>query len=185
MNFTQMEIEGVMIIEPDVYEDARGYLMECYNRRTFAENGISAAFIQDNVSRSAKGTLRGLHYQLDPNAQGKLVRVTEGAVFDVAVDIRKGSPTFGKWVGTELSAGNRKAMYVPAGFAHGFLVLSNEAEFTYKVTDFYTPEADRCIAWNDPEIGIQWPAEPDPAKMSERDQNAPMLADAEINYSYD
>ena len=149
-------IADLRIIEPKVFGDARGFFYESFNQKAFNEaTGLDVNFVQDNHSRSAKGVLRGLHYQIE-QPQGKLVRVVRGAVFDVAVDIRKGSPTFGKWVGMELSEDNRKQLWIPVGFAHGFLVTSDSAEFLYKTTDYYAPEHERCIAWNDPAIGIEW-----------------------------
>jgi dTDP-4-dehydrorhamnose 3,5-epimerase len=184
MNFKRTPLEGVWVIEPRVFRDARGLFFESYNARTYREGGIGEAFVQDNVSRSVRGTLRGLHYQLEPHAQGKLVRVTSGEVFDVAVDIRRGSPTFGRWFGLRLSGENLHALYVPPGFAHGFLVLSDFAEFHYKCTDFYAPESDRGIRWNDPAIGIEWPVEPDASLLSQKDRDAPLLADADINFRY-
>ncbi|HWP47612.1 MAG TPA: dTDP-4-dehydrorhamnose 3,5-epimerase [Candidatus Limnocylindrales bacterium] len=184
MRFIKTKFKGLLIIEPQIFRDVRGFFMESYNRRKFSENGIPSEFVQDNISRSVKGTLRGLHYQLNPHSQGKLVRVTEGAVFDVAVDIRFGSPTFGQWFGYILSAENRHALYIPPGFAHGFCVLTDEAEFTYKCTAFYVPEAERAIIWNDPQIAIQWPITPDPNLMSEKDKNAPTLSRAEINFYF-
>ena len=145
-----------MLIEPDVYGDSRGFFMETWHASKYAEQGLDVNFVQDNHSRSQRGVLRGLHYQLE-QPQGKLVRVSLGAVFDVAVDIRKGSPTFGQWVGVELSSENFKQLYVPPGFAHGFCVLSESADFFYKCTDFYAPEYEQGILWNDPDIGIKWP----------------------------
>ena len=157
MKASATAIEGVLILEPKVFGDARGFFMESYNRRTFADvSGLDIDFVQDNHSRSARGVLRGLHYQLR-QPQGKLVRVAAGAVFDVAVDIRRGSPTFGRWVGVELTAENQRQLWVPAGLAHGFVVLSESADFLYKTTDYYAPEHERCIAWDDPAIGIAWP----------------------------
>lgn len=149
-------IDGLCVIEPTVHGDERGYFMETYNKRDMEEAGLSMEFVQDNQSKSVKGVLRGLHYQIN-YPQGKLVRVTKGCVFDVAVDIRKGSKTYGKWFGVELSEENKKQFYIPTGFAHGFLVLSDEAEFCYKCTDFYHPNDEGGIAWNDPTIGIEWP----------------------------
>ena len=157
MKASATAIEGVLILEPKVFGDARGFFMETYNRRTFADvSGLDIDFVQDNHSRSARGVLRGLHYQLR-QPQGKLVRVAAGAVFDVAVDIRRASPTFGRWVGVELTAENQRQLWVPAGLAHGFVVLSESADFLYKTTDYYAPEHERCIAWDDPAIGIAWP----------------------------
>ncbi len=157
MNAQSTAIEGVFVLEPKVFGDARGFFMESYNRRAFREaTGLDIDFVQDNHSRSRKGVLRGLHYQLR-QPQGKLVRVTHGAVFDVAVDIRRGSATFGRWVGVELSADNHRQLWVPPGLAHGFVVLSDSADFLYKTTDYYAPEHERSIAWDDPAIGIDWP----------------------------
>lgn len=154
---TTTPIDGVLVLEPKVFGDARGFFFESFNARDFEQaTGLNMAFVQDNHSKSAKGVLRGLHYQVQ-HAQGKLVRVTQGAVFDVVVDIRKGSPTFGQWFGQELSAENKKQMWIPAGLAHGFLVTSESAEFLYKTTDYYYPEFERSLLWNDPDIGIQWP----------------------------
>jgi len=150
-------IDGVLILEPRVFGDARGFFMESYNRSVFAQaTGLDIDFVQDNHSRSRRGVLRGLHYQVR-QPQGKLVRVSQGAVFDVAVDIRQGSPSFGRWVGVELSADNQRQLWVPAGMAHGFVVLTDSADFLYKATDFYAPQFERGIAWNDPAIGVQWP----------------------------
>ena len=154
--FTQTEIPGVVVIEPQVFGDDRGYFMETYQKDQFAAAGIDKEFVQDNQSRSTRGVLRGLHFQKN-HTQGKLVRVTKGEVYDVAVDCRPHSATFGKWVGVTLSEDNKKMFYIPEGFAHGFLVLSDVAEFCYKCTDFYHPGDEGGLAWNDPEIGIQWP----------------------------
>lgn len=153
---TKCDIEGLYIIEPTTYGDDRGYFMETYNQQDMKEAGLDMVFVQDNQSMSKKGVLRGLHFQKE-HPQGKLVRVIKGRVFDVAVDLRKNSPTFGQWYGEELSAENKKQFYISEGFAHGFLVLSDEAEFCYKVTDFYNPGDEGGMAWNDPEIGIEWP----------------------------
>ena len=167
---TSCEIEGLYVIEPTVFPDARGYFVETYNQRDMEEAGLNMAFVQDNQSMSAKGVLRGLHFQIE-HPQGKLVRVIRGRVFDVAVDLRKGSATFGKWHGVELSAENKKQFYVPEGFAHGFLVLSEEAEFCYKCTDFYHPGDEGGLRWDDPEIGIEWPLEEGiQVQLAERDQ---------------
>ena len=156
INVTKCEIEGLYVIEPAVHGDSRGYFMETYNKRDMEEYGLNMNFVQDNQSKSIKGVLRGLHFQKE-FPQGKLVRVIKGRVFDVAVDLRKNSKTYGKWYGIELSEENRKQFYISEGFAHGFLVLSDEAEFCYKVTDFYHPGDEGGLAWNDPEIGIEWP----------------------------
>jgi dTDP-4-dehydrorhamnose 3,5-epimerase len=154
---TTTPIDGVLVLEPKVFGDARGFFFESFNARDFEQaTGLKEIFVQDNHSKSGKGVLRGLHYQVQ-HAQGKLVRVSQGAVFDVAVDIRKGSPTFGKWFGLELSAENKKQVWVPAGLAHGFLVTSESAEFLYKTTDYYHPEFERSLLWSDPAIGIDWP----------------------------
>lgn len=156
MNVIRTEIPDVLILEPKVFGDARGFFLESYNERVFREcTGLDVQFVQDNHSRSGKGVLRGLHYQLE-QPQGKLVRVVRGRVFDVAVDIRKSSPTFGRWVGTELSEENHRQFWLPAGFAHGFVVLSHSADFLYKTTDYYAPQHERCIIWSDPEIEIDW-----------------------------
>lgn len=155
-NFTKTDIDGVMIIEQKMFGDNRGYFMETYEEKQFFEAGITTKFVQDNQSKSTKGVLRGLHFQ-KTHPQAKLVRVIKGAVYDVAVDLRKNSPTFGKYIGTVLTAENKKQFFIPKGFAHGFLVLSDEAEFVYKCDDFYCPEDEGGIAWNDPEIGIDWP----------------------------
>ena len=156
MKITPTKIPDALIIEADVFGDERGFFMESWHRQKFAENGLDVDFVQDNHSRSSKGVLRGLHYQLR-QPQGKLVRVTAGAVFDVAVDIRKGSPWFGQWVGLELSGANHTQFYVPPGFAHGFCVLSESADFLYKCTDYYAPQHEQGLLWDDPQIGIQWP----------------------------
>ncbi len=176
-------LEGVYILEPTVFEDHRGFFMESYNKKDFEEIGLNFNFVQDNHSLSAKaGTLRGLHYQLNPKAQTKIVRCLRGAIYDVVVDIRKGSPTFGQWIGVILTADNRRQIVVPKGFAHGILTLVPETEIMYKVDEYYSPEHDRSIRWNDPEIGIDWPIS-NPI-LSEKDKNAPLLSDAEINFYY-
>ena len=179
MQVIQTAIPEILVFEPKVFGDARGFFFESYNENLFyAATGLRPNFVQDNHSRSAQGVLRGLHYQIQ-QPQGKLVRVTAGEVFDVAVDIRKSSPTFGQWVGMHLSADNHRMMWVPAGFAHGFLVLSEYAEFLYKTTDFYAPQHERSIAWNDPDINIQWPLGASPV-LSTKDQQACLLKDAEL-----
>ncbi len=171
-------IPDVLIIEPNVFGDERGFFFESFNRRQFAKlTGREVDFVQDNHSRSAKNVLRGLHYQIQ-QAQGKLVRVVQGEVFDVVVDIRKFSPTFGQHVGVKLSADNKRMLWIPEGFAHGFLVLSDTAEFLYKTTDYWAPEFERSLAWNDPDIGIQWPIQGAPT-LSAKDQQASPLAKAE------
>ena len=171
-------LPGVLCIEPEVFEDARGFFLESWNRRTFAAQGIDVDFVQDNHSRSGKGVLRGLHYQLH-EPQGRLVRVTQGRVFDVVVDVRRSSPHFGQWMGHELSAENRHMLWIPPGFAHGFLVLSDSADFLYKTTAYYAPQWDRGIRWDDPDIGIAWPLEGAPL-LSPKDQAQPLLKDAEV-----
>jgi len=176
---TATALPEVKIIEPKVFGDARGYFYESFNAREFAEHvAAGVEFVQDNHSRSAKGVLRGLHYQIQ-HAQGKLVRVTHGEVFDVAVDIRRSSRTFGQWVGVHLSAENKRQMWVPPGFAHGFAVLSETAEFLYKTTDYWFPEHERCLIWNDVQIGIAWPLDGEPV-LASKDANGKRLADAEV-----
>ena len=178
MKITATAIPDVLIIEPQVFGDDRGFFFESFNQAKFQTAiGRKVNFVQDNHSRSVKNVLRGLHYQIQ-QPQGKLVRVVQGEVFDVAVDIRKSSPTFGQWVGAILSADNKKQLWVPAGFAHGFVVLTDTAEFLYKTTDYYAPEFERCLAWNDPTIGIQWPIEIEPA-LSAKDLLGKRLAQAE------
>jgi len=177
MILTPTSIADLLILEPKVYGDSRGYFLESYNAGKFAAvTGLVPNFVQDNHSRSSKGVLRGLHYQLPPHAQGKLVRCVRGAVFDVAVDIRQNSPTFGKWVGVELSEDNHKQFWIPPGFAHGFFTLSDTADFLYKTTAEYAPSHDRGIAWNDPAIGIEWPDVGVPPQLSAKDQAARHLA---------
>jgi dTDP-4-dehydrorhamnose 3,5-epimerase len=184
MRFIETKFKEVYILEPTVYGDNRGWFMETYSDTKLKESGINIKFVQDNHSFSAeRGTLRGLHYQLNPKAQTKLVRCTRGSIFDVAVDIRKGSPTFGEWVGFELTSKNKKQLLIPKGFAHGFITLTNDAEVQYKVDEFYTPECDRGIIWNDPEIGIEWPIDLTPI-LSEKDEKAPFLKEAENNFIY-
>lgn len=175
MKATPLAIPDVLLIEPKVFGDDRGFFYESFNQRAFAEaTGLDLCFVQDNHSKSARNVLRGLHYQLPPRAQGKLVRVVAGEVFDVAVDIRRESPTFGRWVGEVLSAENKRQLWIPPGLAHGFLVLSETAEFLYKTTDYYTPECERCIAWNDPALGVEWPLQGVPI-LSTKDASAPLL----------
>jgi dTDP-4-dehydrorhamnose 3,5-epimerase len=180
MKVTPTAIPDVLVIEPKVFGDARGFFYESFNGRAFDEAvGRHVDFVQDNHSRSVKGVLRGLHYQIQ-QPQGKLVRVARGAVFDVAVDIRKSSPTFGKWVGVELTEENHKQLWVPEGFAHGFLVVSESADFLYKTTDYYAPAHERSIRWNDPSIGILWPETGVPAQLSAKDQQARTMDNAEF-----
>lgn len=181
MKFTATPLSDVFVIEPRLFGDARGFFLESFNAKVFREGtGAQVDFVQDNHSRSNRGVLRGLHYQLQ-QAQGKLVRVVEGEVFDVAVDLRRSSRTFGQWFGTHLSAENHRQLWVPAGFGHGFLVLSESAQFLYKTTDFYAPQYERSLLWSDPQIGIQWPSVPgmDQPLLSEKDRNAVSLKDAE------
>lgn len=169
-----------LVIEPEIYEDSRGFFLESFRLDRFRHLvGSQVAFVQDNHSRSAQKVLRGMHFQLAPRAQGKLVRVVRGAVFDVAVDIRRSSSTFGDWFGVELSEDNHKQLWIPPGFAHGFLALTDPADLLYKVTEYYSPEHDRSIRWDDPEIGIDWPLDGEPI-VSEKDANAPYLRDAEV-----
>mgnify|MGYP000479335337 FL=1 len=183
MEFIRTAIEDVILVKPKVFGDERGFFMESYRKSLFQANGIVPEFIQDNHSKAAKGVLRGLHYQLDPKAQGKLVRCVSGAVFDVAVDIRRGSPTFGQWFGCELSAENKYMLWIPAGFAHGFVTLEDNTEFLYKTTGEYAPECDRGIKYDDPAIGIEWPVLGE-LLLSDKDQKQPLLKDAEINFNY-
>jgi dTDP-4-dehydrorhamnose 3,5-epimerase len=179
MKIIPTDLPEVLILEPTVFGDARGFFYESFNSKKFAElTGVKLAFVQDNHSKSAKNVLRGLHYQIQ-QAQGKLVRVTSGEVFDVAVDVRKSSSRFGQWTGTTLSAENHRQMWIPPGFAHGFLVTSDSAEFLYKTTDFWAPEYERCIRWDDPSIAISWPLETPPS-LSNKDAQGSFLADAEV-----
>lgn len=178
MKVIQTTIPEVLIIEPQVFGDERGFFMESFNQKKFEkETGVQLNFVQDNYSRSSKGVLRGLHYQIE-QAQGKLVYVGSGCVFDVAVDIRKSSATFGQWVGVELSEQNHRQLWVPPGFAHGFLVMSEQVDFMYKTTDYYAPEHERAILWNDPQLGIEWPDNSKP-QLSGKDQLAMLFKDAE------
>jgi dTDP-4-dehydrorhamnose 3,5-epimerase len=179
MRVISTEIPDVLIVEPKVFGDARGFFFESYNQQQWeAATGLTHAFVQDNHSRSAKGVLRGLHYQI-AQPQGKLVRCVVGEVFDVAVDLRANSPTLGKWVGVHLSADNKRQMWIPEGFAHGFLVLSESAEFLYKTTDYYAPQHERSIAWNDPGLAIAWPLDGNP-QLSSKDTAAPGFTEAEL-----
>ena len=178
MECTPTRIPAVLLIRPRVFGDGRGYFLETWQRQRFEAAGIEASFVQDNLSRSTRGTLRGLHYQM-PQAQGKLVSVVRGEVFDVAVDLRESSPTFGRWVATVLSDQNHEALWIPPGFAHGFLTLSETADFLYKCTDYYAPSCERSIRWDDPTLGIEWPALGEPPILSPRDAAAPAFADAE------
>lgn len=181
MNVIKTAIDGVLILEPKVFGDARGFFMESFNQKVFDEAvGHSVKFVQDNHSRSVKGVLRGLHYQLPPHAQGKLVRVTQGSVFDVAVDIRPGSTTFGDWVGVELSGENHRQFWLPPGMAHGFLVTSDSADFLYKATDFYAPQFEACLLWSDPNVGIVWPDVGVAPQLAPKDAAAPALSEAKV-----
>lgn len=180
MKVTSTAIPDVLSIEPKVFGDARGFFFESFNQRAFEDaTGVSTTFVQDNHSRSARGVLRGLHYQFH-NPQGKLVRVVRGAVFDVAVDIRRSSPTFGRWIGVELSEDNHRQLWVPPGLAHGFLVLSEMADFLYKTTEYYAPNHERCIAWNDPDIGVNWPDAGAGPMLSTKDQLGQPFVTAEV-----
>ena len=179
MNVVTTDLPGVLIIEPKVFGDERGFFYESFNAKAFEEaTGLNTPFVQDNHSRSQKGVLRGLHYQLQ-NTQGKLVRVTAGEVLDVAVDIRRSSPHFGKWVAVRLSAANNRQLWIPEGFAHGFVVLSDYAEFLYKTTDYYNPSAERCIRWDDPDLAIDWQLDAAP-QLSAKDKVGVLLKDAEV-----
>lgn len=178
MKVIETQLAGPLIIEPKVFGDHRGFFLESYNLRSYAEAGLDVAFVQDNHSRSARGVLRGLHYQIR-QPQGKLVRVVRGAVFDVAVDLRRSSPDFGRWTGCELSEDNHRQFWIPPGFAHGFLVLSDTADFLYKTTDYYAPEHERCLAWNDPAVAVEWPLEGEPL-LSGKDREGKALEDCEV-----
>ncbi|NOJ77030.1 dTDP-4-dehydrorhamnose 3,5-epimerase [Myxococcus xanthus] len=181
MKVTPLEIPDVLLLEPKVFGDDRGFFMEMFHAARYAAAGIPGPFVQDNYSRSAKGTLRGLHFQ-EPQAQGKLVQVLAGAVYDVAVDVRRGSSTFGQWVAVELSSDNRRQLWVPPGFAHGFCVVSDSADFHYKCTALYAPETERSVVWNDPDLAIPWPvSEP---RLSPKDAQAPRLRDAPLLPEY-
>ena len=179
MKVTPTAIEGVLILEPKVFGDARGFFVESFNQQVFNQAvGSDIVFVQDNHSKSAQGVLRGLHYQVPPHAQGKLVRVTQGSVFDVAVDIRPASPTFGRWVGVELTGENHRQLWLPPGMAHGFLVTRPSADFLYKTTNFYAPQSEGCVLWSDPALDIQWPDVGVPVQLAAKDLAAPPLAQA-------
>ena len=179
MNVRPTRLPEVLIVEPTVFGDERGFFYESFNEREFAEKtGVTTRFVQDNHSRSQRNVLRGLHYQIE-NPQGKLVRVVVGEVLDVAVDLRRSSPCFGQWTSVRLSARNQRQLWIPAGFAHGFLVLSESAEFLYKTTDYYNPAAERCLLWNDPELAIDWKLD-GPPQLSAKDQNGKLLKDADL-----
>ena len=184
MNVIETALAGVRILEPQVFGDARGWFMESWSKKKMEDAGITVDFVQDNHSFSAqKGTLRGLHYQLNPMAQAKLLRVSRGAIFDVAVDIRRGSPTYAKWVGVDLTAENARQLFIPRGFAHGFITLTDDVEVQYKADNFYAPDCDGNIRWDDPEIGVAWPLAP--VVLSEKDAKAPLLsARTELNFTY-
>ena len=184
MNTIKTELEGLLIIEPKVFNDSRGYFYESYNESRFQDAGLKYIFVQDNQSKSAYGVIRGLHYQLEPYAQTKLIRVLQGKIFDVAVDIRKGSSTFGKWFGLELSEDNYKQLLIPKGFAHGFSVLSQTAVILYKCDDFYTPNAERGIIYNDKTLNIDWHVRPDDAIVSDKDKELQAFDQAEMNFKY-
>lgn len=180
MKVQPLAIDGVLLFEPDIFADERGFLFESFNLKKFQEHtGLCPNFVQDNHSYSHKGVLRGLHYQLPPHTQEKLVRVVQGEVFDVSVDIRRDSPTFGQWAGVCLSAGNARQLWIPSGFAHGYVVLSDSAEVLYKATDYYVPSHERCIAWNDPAIGIDWPI-PEAPQLSVKDRAGKLLSQTEL-----
>ncbi len=184
MKIIETPISGLLIIEPRVFADDRGYFFESYNESNFEKHGLVHRYVQDNESKSHRGVIRGLHYQLEPYSQTKLIRVIRGTVYDVAVDVRKGSPTFGQWYGLEVSAANRKQFYIPKGFAHGFSVLSEYAIFSYKCDQFYNPASERGIRYDDPALGIDWKLSEAEALVSEKDMLLPFLADAEMNFSY-
>lgn len=181
-SITETELPGVWELHTGLIHDDRGFFSELYSSRAWAEAGIDAEFVQDNLSESKEGVLRGMHYQMNPHAINKFVRVLRGRIFDVAVDLRKGSPTFGRWVGRELSAENGIALWIPAGFAHGFMALDDHSLVLYKQTGFHVPESERSLNYADPTIGIEWPREP--ALVSDKDRNAPMLDAVETNFEY-
>lgn len=179
MKVIESVLNGVFLMEPRVFGDARGFFLESFNAKVFKElTGVTAEFVQDNHSRSMRGVLRGLHYQIK-QPQGKLVRVVVGSVYDVAVDLRRSSPTFGQWFGAELSADNKRVMWIPPGFAHGFMVTSDVAEFLYKTTDYWAPEHERSLMWNDPELGVAWPLQGEPM-LSDKDRKGKPLAECEV-----
>ena len=184
MNIIKTDFPGLMVIEPNVFGDARGYFFESYNEKALAEGGIHTVFKQDNQSFSKYGVIRGLHFQLNPNAQTKLVRVLEGVIYDVALDLRKGSPTFGKWFGIELSAENKKQLYIPKGFAHGFSVLSEQAAILYKCDNFYNPSSEGGVLYNDPALGIDWKVDDKKATVSNKDKILPTFEEVETNFEY-
>jgi len=183
MKITETGLDGLLIIEPDVYEDQRGYFFESYNREKLKAEGIDYQFVQDNQSKSAYGVIRGLHYQMEPKAQTKLVRVLNGEIFDVAVDMRKGSRSYGKWFGLEISCKSRKQLLIPKGFAHGFSVLSEQAIVFYKCDEYYAPECDAGVLYNDPELNIDWKIPADKALLSAKDSALPLFKDAQNNFN--
>jgi dTDP-4-dehydrorhamnose 3,5-epimerase len=185
MKITETPLPGLMIIEPHVFEDSRGYFFESWQQERYHNSGIYTVFIQDNESMSVQGVVRGLHYQLAPWSQAKLVRVIQGRVYDVAVDLRKGSPTFGKWFGLELDSDSKKQLFIPRGFAHGFSVLSETAIFSYKCDNYYNRDADRSVNLNDPELAIDWQLGSIKPVISEKDYNAPLFKDAEMNFKFE
>jgi dTDP-4-dehydrorhamnose 3,5-epimerase len=177
MKATTTGLEGVVVLEPTLFGDERGFFYESFNEQRFRDlTGCDATFVQDNHSRSARGVLRGLHWQAEPRAQGKLVRVVAGAVWDVALDLRPGSPTYGRWIAEELSAANKRMLWIPAGFAHGFLTLADGTEFLYKTTDYWSPPHERCIAWNDPDLGIPWPLAGPPTLSPKDERGVPFAS---------
>ena len=182
--FKRLSIPDIILITPELFEDSRGYFLEVYKESEFKKFGIKESFIQDNHSKSIRGMLRGLHYQIHPKAQAKLIRCVKGEIFDVAVDIRKGSPYYSRWIGEYLSDKNKKMIYIPVGFAHGFLVMSDEAEVIYKISSEYSPEHERGIIWNDSTVGIDWPVEENPI-ISEKDNKFPFIEEADINFVYE
>ncbi len=182
MEITTTPIAGLLVLTPRVFQDERGYFLESFNAKNLAEAGITTSFVQDNESKSMRGVIRGLHYQLNPHAQAKLVRVIEGSVFDVAVDLRKNSPTFGQWYGLELSGENKIQLFIPRGFAHGFSVLSETAVFAYKCDAYYEPTSERGIVYNDPQLNIDWKVDKKDACISVKDQANPLFGEAEYNF---
>ncbi len=184
MNIIKTEIPGLVVIEPKVFEDNRGYFFESYHEEKLSQHGIKTRFVQDNQSKSLYGVIRGLHFQAEPYAQTKLIRVLEGKIYDVAVDVRKGSPTFGKWFGIELSGENKKQFYVPKGFAHGFSVMSETAVILYKCDNLYNPASEGGILYNDPDLGIDWKVEPAKAVLSDKDKVLPLLKNAILKFSF-
>jgi dTDP-4-dehydrorhamnose 3,5-epimerase len=182
VTFTETEIDGVLVAKTGIFHDQRGFFSESYSERMWREAGFNEVFLQDNVSKSAKGVLRGMHYQINPDGMGKLVHVISGAIFDVAVDLRQESPTFGKWVGRELTGENHLALWVPVGFAHGFVALEDDTLVHYKCTNVHAPDSERSLSYKDPAVGIEWPLQP--TIVSDKDEVAPLLADADTNFTY-